>query len=426
MIVLLKKAEHMSKQKFLGNSLLIFVGVNIANLASYILYILLLKYDKALFNDYIPISSIVGVLFTVSLIIFRAFAVNGEVIYKDLWDKVTGNKLRTAQISVGILILSFVISFLLTLVQDRYSFLALLLTIFTALASYIYSMYRGIRQYDGDLINMIIGINIETFGRLLIGFALGYFLGFGIEGILFSMVVAHVVGIFYMYKRPVSTIENVNKIDNKLARTFINSFIFTLGLELFINILILFANTRLESNEEILLNFNSLEFFRKTVMLSIVAISGYIISTSAKKTYSKKFTFLFTLITGTVVAGSVIGLFYLFKTQLSVFINLDLNRIDSGLVNLFFIGTLFSALAYLISNWLFSFQRNIYIYLPIVLSGVLAILLGFLGIDFAGIIKVFTGVSTIFLVAYLGLSLWEVSKKEEEIVDSLIDEISPV
>lgn len=410
-----------NKKSFLGNSLLIFVGVNIANLASYLLYILLLKYDKVLYNDYIPISSIVAILFVVSLIIFRAFAVNGR-LYPDLWDRWVNNKVRLVQIAVAVLIGTMGLSFVLTLVQDKYSFLAVLLTIYTGLASYAYSMYRGIRQYDGDLVNMIIGINIETFGRLVIGFALGYFLKWGIEGILLSMVIAHIVGIFYMFKRPVRRAEDRN-LDARLATTFINSFIFTLGLELFANFLILYTNAKLQADYDMLTNFNALEFFRKTVMLSIVAISGFIISTSAKKSFSKKFVFVFTLGSGFIVAASVIGLFYFFKDAISGFINLDLGLIDQELINIFFIGTLLSAIAYLLCTWLFSFQKKIYIWLPPVISVIELAVLVMWGNDFTGIINSFAVISAVFFAGTFVLAIREVIDDDQPQLsaDDLLD-----
>jgi len=354
----------LSKQNsFFVHTILIFVGANFANIASYILYLLILRFDKELFNTYVPIVSILSIFFVISLMVFRAFVTYGNDLYYYYYQKFKRQKYSSIYV-ILFLLLPFPLSMITNILVDTYGVLTWVLIFYLVYVSIIFSVYRGILQYENHMFKMILALNIETSTRLFMGFLLGYTFSFGVNGILLSMIIGHILGIIIMLRK-VSDTHILSNGKFTGLKVFKNAFVFTLGLEAFINYIVLTVNFSI-NDEQVLTQFNTLEFFRKTILLSIVTISGLIISTNRTKSHSEKFTYLFSIIFG-ILTSLLFSVFILVsRDYLGSIVNYDLDLITPKIMILFLLGTSFNVLIYLMSNWLFSFQTKLSIYLPII------------------------------------------------------------
>lgn len=64
------------------------------------------------------------------------------------------------------------------------------LIITIAIATIISYAFRGLKQYEQKFLSPVIAINIETGGRLILGYLLGITLGWGIYGVLVGSLIA--------------------------------------------------------------------------------------------------------------------------------------------------------------------------------------------------------------------------------------------
>jgi hypothetical protein len=129
---------------------------------------------------------------------------------------------------------------------------------------------------------------------------------------------------------------------------------------------------------------------------------------------SKRFMFLFTLLIGLII-GVGSGVFFLiFKSIIFKVLGQEISLISSSQLIKFLGATTLMSTAYLLSNWLFSLRKNIYIFIPLISSMFQTILFMIWGRDLNSLLNAFYLSSVVFFVLALTACLAEVIPKPKQ------------
>jgi hypothetical protein len=271
------------------------------------------------------------------------------------------------------------------------------------LIGFVSYVFRGIRQNEEDYKIAVLSLNIEAVSRLVLGLIFSVYLKMGVSGIL----LAHICGLVgslllcFDYRHIHKSLAHNDEV--RLQNLFVNTFWLTAGLEFFSNFDTAYANHVLNPNDITpsppeQTQYNTVQFFRKIIFFGTFTVSSIVLSMGGKSKHSKKFMFFYTLVVGfTIGLGSSIG-FLLFKNLLLGFLKKDIDLISTGGLIKFLIATTFMSVSYLLSNWLYTLNQKLFVYLPVVASAFQFLLYLTLATELYSILNVFFYSSLIFFI----------------------------
>lgn len=359
----------MSKKKLIRDNLLLLIGGNIGNLFSFLFNLLLLRADANLANLYIAYNSVILILGVPALVAMRILTIYGDSIFAKLKNYYERNKNKST-LFVFLLVLTFLpVIYVIDISTEESNFYTSFLIFFTAVSTFITYSFRGLKQYEENFLPTVFALNIETFGRLALGYLLGVTLGFGINGILYAAIITMLLSVIpcfdFNYLRGVNHQEVP---DYKFKRAIINSFVLTAGTEFFSNFDIAYSLRILHEDINSQTEYSVLQIFRKIIFYGIFIASPLILAVGSKNNHSKKFVFLYTLFSGLFIGSLSAFICFLFKDIFLILINKTLSIVDNATLIYFLISTALMSTSYLLSNWLLSIKKNVFTYIPIIAS----------------------------------------------------------
>lgn len=402
----------MSKKQLIKDNVLMFVGGNIANALNYLLNIILLRTDKPLFNLFTAYSSLTLLLFIPSLVSLRVFTVFGNPVIANLRESLIRNKNKYL---IGIIVLVSLLiplNLLLTNISEDGNFITSSLLLIVATISILANIVRGIQQYEENYKRAILSINIEALGRLFLGFFFAVILKFGISGILIGHIIGLIGSLLVCFEKKHIAITQKKSDQFRLKNIFYNTFIMTAGLEFLSNFDIVYSNRILQKDVAAQTEYNVLQFFRKIIFFGIYTVSSTILSIGSKDRHSKKFMFLFTFMTGLIIGiGCGIG-FFLLKGLIFKLLAQDISLISNQELAIFICATTLMSTGYLLSNWLFSLKRKLYIYIPLISSGIQFIIFVLSGHSLQALLNAFYISSIMFFLLAVAGSVLEITNTQ--------------
>lgn len=402
----------MSKKALFKANLLFFIGGNIANALNFALNIALVKIDKNLLNEYTAYTSISLILLVPSLVTMRIFTVFGNPIIVNIQRSLRKNKNRTIASIILFSLLLIPFNYFLTTISTNGTWITSSLLIALAIVGFVANIFRGIQQNEENNKIAVISLNMEAAGRLILGFIFAIPLKMGISGVLLGHVLGLVASMIvcFEYKHINSPLEHNDEV--RLRNLFLNTFFMTIGLEFFSNFDIIYTNYILGQAEDVKAEFNTLSIFRKIIFFGIFSISSVYLSVGGKNRFTKKFLFTTSVVVSFIISIGLGGFFFLFKDFIFEFLDQDMHLITNKHIIVFLISTTLMSTAYLLSNWLFTLKKNIFIYLPLAASLVQTLVFIIIGKDLYSLLNAFLITSIIFFGITFGVGFVEIMKKE--------------
>lgn len=404
----------MSKKQLFKDNILVFLGANFANGLNYLLNIFLKRTDDHIFNLYTVYSSVSLLLLVPSLVAMRTFTVFGDSPIANIKRSIAQqkNKVFIAIICFCLLLLPF--DYFLTRYTEAGTWVTSLLLILIAIVGFIANIFRGIKQNEEDFKIAVISLNIEACGRLILGFIFAIPLNMGISGILLGHVLGLIGSLLICFDRKYVNEEVQVNDEISLRNVFITSTLMTLGLEFISNFDIIYSNYVLKDQEVAQTEFNTMQFFRKIIFFGIFGVSSVILSFGSKNKHSKKFSFLFTLGTGLVIGIGLGTFFYLIKGIIFAILKGSVTLITPQNQILFLLATTLMSTSYLLSNWLFTLKKKMYIYIPLIISTVQTVLFLLFGKELFSLLQTFLATSILFFIITISAGLVEVINERKK------------
>jgi len=359
----------MSKKKLIKDNLLLLIGGNIGNVFSFLFNVLLLRADANLANLYIAYNSVILILGVPALVAMRILTIYGDTIFAKLKNYYEINR-NESTLFVFLFILAFLpLIYLVDIATEESNYYTSFLIVVVAVSTFVTYVFRGLNQHEENFLPPVIALNIETLGRLLLGYLLGVTLGFGIYGILYAAIITLLLSLIPCFKfNYLKGVTHSDVPDYKFKRAVINSFILTAGTEFFSNFDIAYSLRVLHENLATQTEYTILQIFRKIIFYGIFIASSLILAVGSKNNHSKKFVFLYTLGSGLFIGLLSALVCYLFKDIFFIIINKELLIVNDWTLILFLISTALMSTSYLLSNWLLSLKKNIFTFIPIIAS----------------------------------------------------------
>lgn len=356
----------MTKNKLIKDNFLLLIGGNLGNVFSFLFNIILIRVDPVLANLYVAYNSVVLILGVPALVLMRLFTVYGDtVIYK--LKNFYLNRQLISNITIIIFLFAFIpLNFIIQRFTQDSNFLIAFMIISLSVATTIAYIFRGLKQYEEDFLPTVISLNIETGGRLILGYIFGVTLGFGINGVMIGAILAMILSLV-----PVFHLKYLFKISHhvssyKLMNAFFSTLVFTAGIEFFSNFDIAYSLNQLQNNIVEQTEYNILQVFRKIIFYGIFIVSAMILAVGSKNNHSKKFVFFYTLGSGLSIGVISAIAIYLFRNIILILLNQRLEVVDTATLLNFLIFTAFMSTTYLLSNWLLSQKKFIYTLIPMI------------------------------------------------------------
>jgi hypothetical protein len=394
-----------------------FLGGNIANALNYVLNIVLIRVDEPLFNLYTAYSSLSLILLVPSYVSMRIFTVFGSPVIANIRDVIVRRKNFFLAGTIIAALLLIPLNILLTKVTESGNTITSILLITLACIGFIANIFRGIRQHEENYKRAVVSLNIEALGRVILGFFFAVVLDWGISGILVGHILG-LIGSLLVCFDPVHVDKTAEVKDElQLKSIFLNTFVMTAGLEFFSNFDIVYSNYILHQNDQAQTEFNTLQFFRKIIFFGIFTVSSTILSIGSKNRHTNKFMFMFTFATGMLI-GIICGVgFFIFKPIIFGVLGQDISLITNAQLALFIGATTLMSTAYLLTNWLFSKKKLLYVFIPVAASLSQAVL--FLTAEKAldPLLNAFYMASAIFFIIAISMSIWETLQKKEVMIE---------
>jgi hypothetical protein len=404
----------MSKKQLIKDNLLLLIGGNLGNVFSFVLNIVLLRSNAELANEYIAYNSIALILGVPSIVAIRTFTIYGDSVIAKLRVYYENNKNRATIIVFSMLLLMLPITYLVKLATERGTLTTSALIVLLAFATVITYAFRGLKQSQEDFLRPVISLNIETLGRLLLGYALGVVLGLGIYGVMVAAILTMLLAIIPCFDFKFFTSPAAPVSDYKLKRVVLNSFLLTSGTEFFANFDIAYSLRALHTNVLEQTEYSILQIFRKVIFYGIFIASSLVLSIGSKEKHTKKFSFFYTLVSGLVMGiGAALGC-YIFKDILLAILNKSFTIITNEMLILFLVISALMSASYLLSNWLLSLKKNKYVLVPILASIIQFLIFIFADKDLINLLNAFTYSSVIYFLLVVLTGIYEVflSKKK--------------
>lgn len=406
----------MSRKKLITDNLIILIGGNIGNIFSFLTnFILLALPDKKLANLYVAYNSVVLILGIPALVAMRMFTVYGDSIVFKLRNLTSRNR---NFLTLGILLLTLSLiplGYLITIFTQDGNIISTSFIILLAFLTFIVYCFRGIKQFEENFIAPVISLNIETLGRTLLVLFFGVFLDWGIYGVFLGSVISMALAIipcfeFNYFKGGKHIVD-----DFSLKTAFANSLILTAGTEFFSNFDIAYALKVLSGNLQAQTEFNILQIFRKIIFYGLFFSSGLFLSLGSKAKFTRKFTFLYTL--GVSLGFGLLGALacYLLKDILLMILKSKFEVLENYDVLYFLIFTALMSAAYILSNWLLSTKRKLYIYIPGIASILQVLIFTLSDHNIHALIRSFSITSGIFFSLCVLAGIYEVFIRKEKV-----------
>lgn len=341
------------RTKLVTDTIISFVGINIAYIVSYVLFIFLIKLDKNLFNEYTFTTSIFMLAIVPSNVLLRIFTIEGSSLLAYL-----GKQVKSSKFLIGIFLISIIafVSFYL-LAGLKYGIVTTLIFFLIVPITLVTGILRGINQNLGNFTNTMFSVLIEASARTGFGLVLGYALDLGINGILGSIIIGYFLAAVISYI-------NINRKDRKekltqlkiesLKSKIISGIVFGIVLEVFANFDILFSNYFFSKDNATLTELNTLQFFRKTIFFAVFATNGVALYLASNSKYSKKLSLGFSFLVSLVLSVFMACGFYLFRDLILNFLGSSTKEVSNILFLLFLLGSALITTNFIIATWIFA------------------------------------------------------------------------
>jgi hypothetical protein len=344
----------------------------------------------------------------------RSFTVYGESALGNLRRFFERNKERKLLFFIVFILSLIPLNFLITAISEEGNWVTSSFLILLSIVAVVANIFRGIKQHDENYKAAVISINIEAIGRVVLGFLFAVTFKWGISGIL----IGHALGLAgsllvcfdWKYLKEELTVND----ELSLRVALFTTAMMTLGLEFISNFDIIFSNYILKAADQAQTEFNTLQFFRKIIFFGIFAVSSVILSFSSKNKQTKKFSFFFTLFTGLIIGVGLGGFFYLIKGIIFSSLKQEITLISPSSQIVFLVATTLMSTSYLLSNWLFTLKKKVFIYLPLFVSAIQVMIFLFTGKDLFTLLNAFLITSVFFFIVTFSFGIFEIIGEKSE------------
>lgn len=359
----------LSKAKFIRANLIVIIGGLIANAFSLLVNVMLLRQNSIVANQYVYYNSLSLILAFPSLVFLRAFSVYG-------WESLEVLKsliLKRYKLYLFVFTMFLIISITLIYLNSHEKDLLLALyTLILSIITIIVYALRGLFNYDLKFTNTTISFNIETGGRLLLGYFFVVFFNGDIHLMLLASIISMTLSALplidisklsdsFRNKKSLDTAQNI------VQQSILISLIFTLGLEFIANFDVSYIINALQTEQE-KIEFNALQVIRKIIFHGTVLVVPIILSVGSKSKNQPIRMFLYTIIIGSLVASLISLMAFIFRETFFFLINKNLVLTNTLTLIVFLVGSILMALGYLLSNWLFSQGKLFSAFLPLIIA----------------------------------------------------------
>lgn len=398
----------MTKKKLIQDNILLLIGGNLGNVFSFLFNMVLLRADAELANLYVAYNSVVLILGVPALVAMRILTVYGDSAIGKIRAFYESRPLLSNIIFILCILSLLPLNFIVQRITQDSNFITSFMLITLTIALTISYAFRGLKQYEEDFMSTVIALNIETAGRLIIGYVLGVVFGLGVNGVLIGAIVAMVLSIIPVFSKKYLIGKTHFVPTYKLKIAFFSTLILTAGIEFFSNFDIAYTFKALQYDSIAQTEYNVLQIFRKIIFYGIFIASAVILAAGSKKNHTKKFIFFYTLGSGLTIGIISAIISFEFKDIILFLLNRNLTILDSSTILNFLIFTALMSTAYLLSNWLLAQKRFIYTLIPIVSSIIQFIIYFFAEKTLEGLLNAYLESTAIFFALTTITGIYEI------------------
>lgn len=397
-----------AKRKLIKDNLLLLVGGNIGNVFSFLFNVVLLRADANLANLYVAYNSIILILSVPALVAMRTLTIYGDSIFGKFKSYYERNKNKSTLVIVVLLVALLALTLLVKISTEESNFVTSGLIIIVAISTFITYSFRGLKQHEENFLAPVISLNIETAGRLILGYILGVWFGLGIYGVLIAAFVTLLLSLIPCFEWGYLNNQSHNVDEYKLRNALANSFILTAGTEFFSNFDVAYSLRVLHEDSNAQTEFTVLQIFRKIIFYGIFIASSLILSVGSKDRHSRKFVFFYTLGSGLVIGLISAAACFIARDIVLIVLKKDLVLVDDKTLIIFLVFTALMSSAYLLSNWLLSLKKKLITFIPIIASLIQIILFGIAEKSLNGLLNAFIYSTTVFFLLTVTAGVYEV------------------